>query len=84
MEKGSPMVFKPMEERSYRALLKAVNWRLEKGSIDYNLYDENGIFVCTIKIAHGKGAKKEVVAHSVHKTGQKFKERELQWPPKKK
>lgn len=36
-----------------------------------------------IKIAHGKNTKREVVAHSVHKTKKKFEERGLQWPPKK-
>lgn len=78
------MVYKPLDEHVYLKYLKVVNWSLKKGGIDYNLYDENGVFICTIKIAHGKGKKKEVIAHSVHKTEQKFKEKGLKWPPKKK
>jgi len=78
------MVFKPLEEDIYIGYLKIVGWRLIKGGIDYNLFDENGIFICNIKISHGKGKKREVVAFSVHKTEKKFKERGLKWPPKKK
>lgn len=78
------MSFKPLEESIYCKYLKIVGWNLEKGSIDYNLFDENGVFMCSIKIAHGKGRKREVIAFSVHKTKQKFKEKGLIWPPKKK
>jgi len=78
------MVYKPLDENTYLKYLKAAGWVLEKGGIDYNLYDEKDIFLCSIKISHGKGKKREVVAHSVHKTEQKFKEKGLQWPPKKK
>lgn len=77
------MPFKPMDETIVRKHLKVVEWKLIKGSIDYNLYDHNGKFVCSIKIEHGKNAKREVIAHSVHKIKQKFRERNLAWPPKK-
>ncbi len=55
------MAFKPMEEKDYIAYLKMVGWSLSKAKIDYNLYDEEGDFVCTIKISHGKGKKREVI-----------------------
>ena len=77
------MAFKPMEEKAYRAYLKFVGWNLPKAKIDYNLLDEKGVFVCTIKISHGKGKKREVIAPHVQKTEKKFKERGLQWPPQK-
>lgn len=72
-----------MDESIFRKYLRLAGWTLIKGGIDYNLYDHAGNFVCTIKIAHGKKTKKEVVAHSVHKTEKKFKERGLKWPPEK-
>ena len=78
------MPFKPLDVDVFLKYLKLAGWELHKGGIDFNLYDETGIFICAIKIAHGKGKKKEVIAHSVHKTEQKFKERGLKWPPKKK
>ena len=78
------MTFKPMEESTYRGYLKLVGWCLEKGGIDYSLFDENGVFVCTIKIIHGKGKKREVAAFSVNKTSKKFKEKGWTWPPRKK
>ncbi len=78
------MAFKPIEENAYLAYLKLVGWRLTKAGIDYSLFDEKGIFVCTIKISHGKGKKREVIALCVQKTQKKFKERGLKWPPQKK
>ncbi len=77
------MVYKPLEERTYLKYLRYARWKLEKGSIDFKLYDENGAFVCAIKICHGKNTKKEVAARSVQRTEQEFKERGLTWPPKK-
>ena len=74
-----------MEEREYRRHIKIVGWGLEKGKIDYNLYDETGKFVCSIKISHGKNTKGgEVIAHCVKKTEQEFKKKGWKWPPKKK
>lgn len=78
------MPYKPLDEKIYRQYLKTIHWDLIKGGIDYKLLDENGAFVCTVKIAHGKKSKREVVAYSVHKTEQEFKKRGLSWPPKKK
>ncbi len=46
------MVYKLLDEKSYLQYLKLVGWRLKKGSVDYKLYDENGTFVCAIKISH--------------------------------
>lgn len=52
--------------------------------IKKRLIIENDAFLCSIKIAHGKKSKQEVVAHSVQKTEQEFKKRGLVWPPQKK
>lgn len=78
------MVFKPLDKKTYLYYLKIIGWSLEKGSIDHKLYDENGQFLCSIKISHGKNTKEEIVAMSVQKTVREFKERGLTWPPKKK
>lgn len=69
------MPYKPLEVKKYQQLLKKINW---------NLYDENDIFICSIKIAHGKNTKEEVVAASVKKTKKACEEREITWPPQKK
>ena len=78
------MPFKPMSTKIYRSYIEKVGWKLEKGSIDWNLYDENDEFLCSIKIAHGKGKKQEINARSIKKTEKEFKERGWSWPPKKK
>jgi hypothetical protein len=78
------MPYKPMSQQFFRKYIEMVGWSLEKGGIDWNLYDENKVFICSIKIAHGKNTKEEVVANSVHKTEKFFKEKGLSWPPKKK
>lgn len=78
------MVFKPMSPQVFKGYLKIVGWRLEKGGIDWNLYDENGGFVCSIKISHGSRTNTEVVAVSVRKVEKEFKERGWVWPPQKK
>lgn len=74
---------KPLEERKYIGYLKIVGWTLEKGGIDYNLYDENGNFLCTIKIIHAKGRKREVSPSSVRRIELELKERGWPWPPEK-
>ena len=78
---------KPIEEKEYRKHIKRAGWSLRKGSIDYNLYNESGDFMCTIKIIHGKGKKREVSASSVRATKKLYEEdlhaRGLKWPPKK-
>jgi hypothetical protein len=76
------MVYKPLDKKIFLRYIKLASWSLEKGGIDWNLYDENGVFLCSIKIAHGKNTKEEVVANSV--TEKIFKEKGLTWPPKKK
>ena len=75
---------KPMPERDFRRYIGFVGWSLEKGSMDWKLYDEKGVFLCAIKISHGKNTKQEVVASSIRKVENKFKERGSKWPPSKK
>lgn len=78
------MVYKPLPVSKYEQYLKLLGWSLEKGKIDWNLYDENNNFICTIKIAHGKQTKKEVIALSVKKTEDAVKKKGEKWPPQKK
>ena len=68
-------MYKPIKLRDYLKWIKKFGWSLHKGSIDWNLFDQNGNRVCTIKIQHP--GPKEVVAPSVQKTEQKLKERGL-------
>lgn len=75
---------KPLEERKYTSYLKVVGWNLIKGGIDYNLVDETGNYLCSIKIIHAKGKKREISASSIRKTEQEFKERGWSWPPPRK
>lgn len=67
---------------TFEKLIKPVNWKLEKGKIDWNFYNEKGDFVCSVIISHGKKAKSEITAFSVHKVKKSFKERGLTWPHK--
>lgn len=78
------MVFKPLSTKVFLKYVQSVGWTLEKGGIDWNLRDEHGAFLCSIKIAYGKNTKEEVVAYSVNKTERIFKEKGFPWPPKKK
>ena len=78
------MVYKPLDEKTYLQYLRIVGWTLKKGGKDWSLYDEKDVYVCTIKIAHGSRTKNEVIAHSVKKTENEFKDRGLKWPPSKK
>lgn len=79
------MPYKPLPLKTFLTYIKTESWKLEKGSIDHNLYDHEDNLVCCIKISHGKNTKSnEVVAHSVKKTENAFKKRGLIWPPKKK
>ena len=75
---------KPLEERKYHAYLKLVGWSLKKGGVDYNLLDEKGGYLASIKIIHAKNKEREVSASSVRKTENEFKERGWSWPPQKK
>ena len=79
------MPFKPMPRKDFEYYIRIAGWRLEKGKIDYNLYDNENGFACSIKITHGKNTKaNEIPAISVKKTENEFKKRGLKWPPKKK
>lgn len=78
------MVYKPLDTKLFLRYIKVMGWTLEKGGIDWNLYDEKGLFLCAIKIAHGKKVKEEVVAHSVNKAKKIIEEKGWSWPPKKK
>lgn len=74
---------KPVPERVIHRYLRILGWRLEKGGIDYNLYDGKRL-LCSIKIMHSKGKKREVSPSSVRKIEKLCEERGLQWPPGKK
>lgn len=73
-----------MPVKVFQNYIKIAGWTLEKGKIDWNLYDKDDHFICSVKIAHGKHTKEEVIADSVNKVKKAFKERGVQWPPKKK
>lgn len=77
------MPFKPMSIAIFEKYLTMVRWHIEKGSIDWKLYDEKQKFICTILISHGSRTKSEITANSVHKVKKAFKERGMIWPPKK-
>ena len=78
------MPFKPMPPKDFTKYIELVGWRLEKGGVDWNLYSEDGTFICTIQISHGSRTKSEVTARSVRKVETAFKERNWKWPPHKK
>jgi len=78
------MVFKPMTPELFKKYVELVGWRLEKGGIDWNLYSDEGRFVCCVQMSHSRGNKREVTAFSVKKVEQEFKRRRLAWPPRKK
>lgn len=75
------MPFKPLPIKKFQKYIQTVNWILEKGAVDWNLYNDKGDFVCSIIISHGKNTKSEITAFSVHKTKKAFEERGLKWPP---
>lgn len=75
------MPFKPLTRSTFEAYIKFVGWQLEKGAVDWNLYDAKGDFICSVIIAHGKKTKSEITAFSVYKTKKAFEERGLAWPP---
>lgn len=79
------MAFKPMDEREFFRLIRIVGWSLKKSGFDYNLLNEKGNYMCTIKITHGKNTKGgEIPAYYIKKTEKMFKQEGLKWPPKKK
>lgn len=46
------MPFAPIKRRDFEKIIREFGWYLEKGSIDWKLYDENASFLCAIKITH--------------------------------
>jgi hypothetical protein len=74
---------KPIPEQLFRRYLKTLGLRLEKGSIDYNLYEGNH-FLCAREITHGRGKKREISPDSVRKIEKICVKMGLAWPPKKK
>lgn len=78
------MPFKPMPVKKYLEYIRIANWQLEKGSIDWKLFNEEGKLICAIMISHGKRTNQEVTAYCVHKTENAFKKAGLLWPPIKK
>lgn len=77
------MVFKPMQPSDFKRYLNNVGWYLEKGGIDWSVFDDKGKFVCSIRISHGT-TKSEVPAFDIHKVKKHFIKRGMQWPPQKK
>ncbi len=75
---------KPIPEHEFLRHLRELGWNLKKGGIDYNLYDSRLTYLCSIKIYHSKGKKREVSPTSVRKVEKLCKERGLTWPPRKK
>ncbi len=68
------MSYKPVPLRIYLRYIKTVGWTLEKGSVDYNLYNENNGFICAIKVAHGRNStSNEVVAQSIKRQKENLK-----------
>jgi hypothetical protein len=45
------MPFKPMPVKKYKEYIRIANWKLEKGSIDWKLFNEEGNLVCAIMIS---------------------------------
>jgi hypothetical protein len=64
-------MYKPLKLRDYLRWISQFGWSLRKGSVDWNLVDQNGNFVCAIIIQHP--GPKEVVARSVQRTEKELK-----------
>jgi hypothetical protein len=78
------MSYKPMSPKDFKKYIEMVGWRLDKGGVDWNLYDDSNAFICSIQISHGSRTKQEVTARSVRKVETAFKIRNWPWPPHKK
>jgi len=74
---------KPIPEQLFNRHLKILGLRLEKGGIDYNLY-EGSHFLCSIKVMHSKGKKREISPDSVRKLEKICEKMGVPWPPRKK
>lgn len=66
------MPFKPLKRRVYEKWISSFGWSLQKGSIDWNLLDESGNWVCSIKITHPGN---EIPPRHVVLTEKRLKER---------
>ena len=73
------MPFSPMKRRDFEKIIRELGWYLEKGSIDWKLYDENTNFICAIKITHPGN---EIIPMHIHKVQKMCKERGLIWDKK--
>jgi hypothetical protein len=61
------MSFKPMKLRDYKKWIHTFGWKLEKGGMDWKLYNQRGeLMVRNIIIPHPPGS--EVASLSVKKT----------------
>lgn len=74
---------KPIPEHVFLRHLRLLGWTLKKGSIDYVLYNGDQL-LCSIKIIHAKGKKREASPTSIRKVEKLCEERGLKWPPTKK
>jgi hypothetical protein len=68
-------MYRPLKLSYYLKWISKFGWSLRKVKIDWLLLDDDGHFVCTIKIQHP--GPREVVAHSVKKTEAMVRERDL-------
>lgn len=48
------MTYKPLPIKKFKRYVQEVGWVLSKGSVDWNLYNDKGDFICSIIISHGK------------------------------
>jgi hypothetical protein len=55
---------KPIPEHTYLGYLRILGWKMVKGGMDYNLFHKERL-MCSIKIIHGKGKKREISPSSV-------------------
>lgn len=73
------MPFNPIKRRDFEKRIREFGWYLEKGSIDWKLYDENKKFICAIKITHPGN---ESIPMHINKVKKLCKERGLIWEEK--
>lgn len=55
------MPFKPLPLKIFLSHIHSAGRKLEKGSIDHNLFDDKNDFACSIKVTHGKNTKSNEV-----------------------
>lgn len=69
------MAFKPVPSKKFAKWVKSLGWSIEKGGIDWHVYDENGNYVCTVVLQHP--GENVVKATSVKNFQMHLKERDL-------